>query len=82
MGIRVRSPQGGMFKVVGNWTGETIGQDYAGRGRLLVWLEPDDAMARVEPDDAPMDHGEAIAAIAAKRQNISPPPLPALPKGD
>lgn len=82
MGIRVRSPQGGMFKLEGNWTGETVGQDFGGRGRMLVWLSPDDAMARVEPDEAPMDHGEAIAAIAGNRQDISPPPLPALSKGD
>lgn len=79
MGIRVRSPQGGMFKVVGDWTGETIGQDYAGRGRLLIWLTPDNSMARVEPDEEPLTHGEAIAAIAAGRQDISPPPLS---KGD
>lgn len=77
MGIRVRSPEGGMFKVVGSWTGEVVGQDFAGRGRMLVWLNPDDSMARVEPDEAPMTHGEAIAAIAAGRQDVTPPPLPA-----
>lgn len=70
MGIRVRSPQGGMFKLVGNWSGETIGQDYAGRGRMLVWLEPDDAMARVEPEDAAPPRTQEHIAPAA------PPQLP------
>jgi hypothetical protein len=76
--VRVNDPKTNRpFKLEGNWVGEVMGQDFAGRGRMLVWLRPADGMARIEADEEPMDYGEATVAIAANRQDVPPPPLPA-----
>jgi len=78
-----------MFKLVGDWEGETIGQDFGGRGRMLVWLAPVTPMSRVEPDeashypDSPSMRRKIEESAPRTKENILPiPPRPALPKGE
>lgn len=61
--VHVRSPQGDMFKLVGEWHGETVGQDFNGRGRMLVWLEPIGPMSRVEPEESPSHYPDSPSQI-------------------
>jgi hypothetical protein len=63
MTIRLHDNQGRDWTVEGDWSGQVVGADFDGRGKILIWISRDDEDAHLELVES-ASLRKAIAALA------------------
>lgn len=75
MTIHLRDSQSRLWTVEGDWSAETVGADFDGRGQILAWIRPVSPDAHLEPVVVDGALGQPAHAAAP----LPPAPVPALP---